>query len=152
LVDKEEAMTYLFRRALVAIVGTLFLGFVAAACSGGSSQAGAAGTVGTSGKGEPAFLRVEVTPSLSVAIENVASSPLLNVSVAIRPASGTILYKTSLPRLEPSEARNLAVGMFLAPDGKSLSGVLAFVRPKEIVVTADDQSGQKHEMTVPWKT
>ena len=144
-------MNYVVRRAFVAVVGILVFGFVASACSGdGSSQAGAPGAVGTSG--QPAFIRVEVTPALSITIENRAGRPLLNVNVSIKPVAGTTLYTTTVSRLEPSETRNLLFGHFRGPDGTPLSAVLGFVRPKEITVTAVDRDGAKHEMTVPWQT
>jgi hypothetical protein len=144
-------MTYLLRRGFVAIVGVLVYGCVASACSSGPS-AGAPGAAGTSGGSEPAFIHLEITPALSVAIQNRAALPLLNVNVAIKPVTGAALYTTTLPRLEPSEARNLAFGQFRRPDGTPLSTVLGFVRPKEITVTAVDPDGKKHEMTVPWET
>jgi len=144
-------MTRVVRRALVAIVGVLVFGVVASACSGGP-VAGAPGSAGTSGRSEPAFVDVQVTPALAIIVQNRAAQPFLNVSIVIKPATGATLYTTSLSRLEPGEVRNLSLGNFRSPDGKSLSTIFAFVRPKEITVTAVDRDGGKHEITVPWTT
>lgn len=144
-------MTYVCRRVFVALVGVLVFGLVASGCSGKSSRAGVPGAVGTSGRSEPAFIDLEVTPALSITIENRAARPLFNVNVAIKPVAGGVLYTTTLPRLEPNETRNLAFGHFRGPDGTPLSAVLGFVRPKKITVTAVDRDGEKHERTVPWE-
>lgn len=143
-------MTYVLRRA--SIVGVLAFGLVASGCSGGSSRVGVPGAVGTSGHSEPALIELEVTPALSITIGNRAAQPLFNVNVTIKPVGGAELYTTSLPRLEPSETRNLAFGHFRRSDGTPFSAVLGFVRPKEITVTAVDRDGEKHEMTMPWET
>lgn len=145
-------MTCVFRSAFVATVGVLVLGLVASGCSGGSSRAGVPGVVGTSGQSEPAFIDLDVTPALSITIENRAARPLFNVNVAIKPVAGATLYTTTLSKLEPAETRNLSFGHFRGPDGTPLSAVLGFVRPKEITVTAVDRDGEKYEMTVPWET
>ena len=138
-------MTYGVRRAFVAFVGALVFGAVTLGCSNGS---GAAGTVGTAGSER--FLGVQVTPSLSLAIENRAALPLVDVNIAIKPVAGDALYTTSLSRLEPGEKRDLAFGTFRRKDGTALSSVLGFVKPKDISVTAVDSAGAKREMTVPW--
>src|SRR5207248_11500147 len=103
-------MTRVVRRALVAVVGVLVFGVVASACSGGSPRSGAPGTAGTSGRSEPAFVDVQVTPALAIIVQNRAAQPFLNVSIVIKPATGATLYTTSLSRLEPGEVRNLSLG------------------------------------------
>jgi hypothetical protein len=141
-------MTYGFRRAFVALIGVLAFGAVALGCSSGS---GTAGTVGTGGS-ERAFLGIQVTPSLSLAIENRAGLPLTDVNIAIRPVTGDALYTTTLSRMEPGEKRDLQFGTFKRKDGTPLSSVLGFVKPKEISATGVDAGGAKHEITVPWKS
>jgi hypothetical protein len=142
-------MAHALRRASVAIVGVLSFGLVAAACSGGSSPSGAPGAVGTAGP-EAAFVDVQVTSALAITMTNRAAQPLFNVNVAIKPVAGNALFSTTIPRMESGETRNLQAGNFRRPDGTPLSNVLAFVRPKEIIVTAVDQEGRKREVTVPW--
>jgi hypothetical protein len=143
-------MAHVLRRASVAIVGVLGFGLIAAACSGGSSSAGAPGAVGTIGR-DPAFVDLQVTSGLAMTMTNRAAQPLFNVNVAIKPVAGDVLYTTAISRMESGETRNLQAGNFRRPDGTPLSNVLAFVRPKEIIVTAVDQDGRKHETTVPWQ-
>jgi hypothetical protein len=143
-------MAHVLRRASVAIVGVLSFGLVATACSGGSSRAGAPGAVGTAGP-DSAFVDLQVTSALAITMTNRAAQPLFNVNVAIKPVSGDILYTTVISRMESGETRSLQAGNFRRPDGTALSNVLAFVRPKEIIVTAVDQEGRKREVTVPWE-
>src|SRR3954471_1005019 len=142
-------MTCLVRRAFVA--GVLVLTSIISGCSG-SPRSAASGAIGTSGGPEAAFVDLDLTPALAIAIANHASQPLLNVNVAIKPVSGAALYTTTLPRMEPGETRTLAFGLFRRPDGTPFSTVLSFVRPKEVTVTAVDRDGQKHQLTVPWRT
>jgi hypothetical protein len=127
-------MTCVLRRAFAATVSVV-VGCAVLGCSGESSQAGASGSTGTSRRAEPAFIGLQVTPSLSITIENLAPEPLLDVNVTIKPATGDMLYTTILPRLEPREKRNLVFGQFRRSDGTPFSAVLAFVRPKEVIVT-----------------
>lgn len=141
-------MTYAFRRAIVGIVGVLACGWIVSACSGGSSQAGVPGAVGTSGQNEPAFVDLHVS-SMFITIENRAAQPLLDVRVAIKPLGRPLPFTTTIPRLESSEKRDLSLSQLRGRDGTPFN--LRVTRPEEITVTAVDLVGEKYEMTRPWE-
>jgi hypothetical protein len=136
-------MTYPCRRASVVLA--FVLSSIAAACSGLSSGGGSG--VGTSGQGESSF-DVRITGSI-VTIENHAGGPLLDVDVTIKPVGGIMSFTKSVSRMETSEKRDLFVTDFRSRDGTTFN--LRMMRPKEILVTANDLNGRKHEQTVAWK-
>lgn len=142
-------MPYSFRRLVVdvvGVVGVVVLGSVAAGCSTGSSQASAPGATGTSGQ-DP-FLDLQIT-TFGLVAKNQVGLPLTDVTVTIKPVGYPILYMTKLRRMESTERRQIGFGEITNNDGMAFS--LRTVRPKEIVVTAVDFNGAKHEMTMPWK-
>jgi hypothetical protein len=138
-------MTRAFRSSRFHIAGALVLAGLAAHCSGGSdNRSGAVGTSGTA----PAAIDVRINSQV-VTIENMAGQPLLNVQVTVRPVGRAAPFTTSLQRMEPGDRRDLPLGQFVASDNTRFS---AFTPPpKDVVVTAVDQDGTRHDVTVPWK-
>jgi hypothetical protein len=137
-------MTFDLRGRFLGVVGTIVFVWLVSACSGSSSDQGSAGAVGTSGS---AAIGVE-TSSLFVTVTNRTSQPLLNVQVTINPGR-TLSYSTTLPRMEPGEERDLSLGNFTHRDGGVYNAAAA--RPIQLAVTAVDQTGQKFDVTVPFK-
>jgi hypothetical protein len=137
-------MSHNWRRALFTLVA-LAVGWLAMGCSDARTgqREGATGTTGQ----VPAAIAVE-TSSLFVTVENRANAPLLDVTVALKPASGT-LFSTSISRLEGGEKRDLSLSDFRSPDGTTFN--LRMMRPRQVLVTASDLVGKKYDMTVPWK-
>ena len=137
-------MTFDLRGRFLGVVSTIVLVLFVLACSGSSTDEGVAGAVGTSGS---AAIGVETSP-LFITVENRTAEPLIDVQVTIR--RGRIApYTTTLPRLGPSEKRDLSLGNFRSRDGAVLN--VRMQRPTEVVVTAADPTGQKYDVTVPWK-
>lgn len=137
-------MTNQFRNFSALLAGVVVLGWTVSACSGASS--GSAGATGTSG--EAAFVNLEFT-SFSLGIENSTRQTLNNVRLAITPVGGYTVFTVEIPRLDVGQKREMTFSEFRGRDGTPLN--LRVVRPREISVTAVDLSGQKHEMTMPWK-
>jgi hypothetical protein len=137
-------MSHQWRRAVFTLVA-LAVGWLAMGCADARTGQGQ-GAVGTAGQ-LPAAIAVE-TSSLFVTVENRANAPLLDVTVALKPASGT-LFSTSISRLEGSEKRDLSLSEFRSSDGTSFN--LRLMRPRQVVVTASDLVGKKYEMTASWK-
>lgn len=134
-----------WRRPLITAVA-LVVGWLTLACSDTLTVRSEPGTVGSAGA-SAAAVAVE-TSSLFVTVENRAGQPLVDVAVALKPASGT-LFSTSISRLETGAKRDLALSDFRSNDGTGYS--LRLQRPKQVLVTARDLAGKKYETTVPWK-
>jgi hypothetical protein len=143
-VARRKAMSLKRRRALVTVV-SLATGWLALGCSDTLST-GERGAVGTSAQ-SPAPIAIQ-TSSLFVTVENHANQPLLNVKVALKPPSGT-LFATTITRLETNEKRDLSISDFRSPDGTWFN--LRMMRPKQVLVTANDLVDKKYEVTVPWQ-
>jgi hypothetical protein len=133
------------RRPLITAIA-LVLSCLAVACSNTPNAQGEPGAAGSAGN-SPAAIGVE-TSSLFVGVENRAGQPLLDVKVALKPASGT-LFTAFLSRLETGAKRDLSLADFRSNDQTAFS--LRLQRPKQVVVTATDLVGKKYEVTVPWK-
>ena len=133
------------RRPLVTAVA-LVAGWLAMACSDAPKVQTEAGAVGSAGDSTTA-IGVE-TSSLFVTVENRAGQPLLDVKVALKPASGT-LFTAFLSRLETGAKRDMSLADFRSNDQTTFS--LRLQRPKQVIVTATDLVGKKYEVTVPWK-
>ena len=84
-----------------------------------------------------------------VTVENRAGAPLLETRVVINPVGGVLTFSRTIGRMENGEARDVALGDFRSQDGTSLNRGL--VRPKSVVVKAEDLTGKKYEVTVPWQ-
>jgi hypothetical protein len=133
------------RRALFTVV-SLSTAWLALGCSESLSTQGERGAVGTSAQAQ-APITVQ-TSSLFVTIENRANQPLLNVKVALKPPSGT-LFSTVISRLETNEKRDISISDFRSPDGTWFN--LRLMRPRQVLVTANDLVDKKYEVTVPWQ-
>lgn len=138
-------MSLKWRRSFFALVA-LAAGWLAIGCSDTLSTQGERGAVGTSAQA-PAPITVQ-TSSMFVTIENRANQPLLNVKVALKPPSGT-LFATSISRLETNEKRDISLSDFRSPDGTWFN--LRMMRPRQVLVTANDLVDKKYEVTVPWQ-
>jgi hypothetical protein len=125
-----------WRRPLLTAV-VLGVGWLVAACS----QSGAVG----SGQSESGI--VIQTSSMFVTVDNRAGQPLVDVKIALKPASGT-LFTNYIPRLESGAKKDLALSDFRSIDGTGYS--LRLQRPRQVIVTASDLVGKKYETTVPW--
>lgn len=137
-------MTDAFRRSFPLITSVLVLGWAATGCVGGSASDGAVGTSGTT----PASIAVQISAQ-SISVENRAAQPLLDLTVAIHPMGRGNPFTTTIPRMEPGERRNLSLGNFVAGEDTRFTPFTPL--PKEVVVTAVDLAGQRHDVTVPWE-
>jgi hypothetical protein len=133
------------RHPLITAVA-LVVGWLAVACSDTLKVQSEPAAVGSAGH-SPAVIAVE-TSSLFVTVENRAGQPLEDVKITLKPPSG-VLFTTSIWRLETGAKRDLPLSDFRSSDGTSFS--LRLQRPKQVLVTASDLVGKKHEVTVPWK-
>ena len=133
------------RRPLITAVA-LVAGCLAMACSDAPKVQSETGAVGSAGDSTTA-IAVE-TSSLFVTVENRAGQPLLDIKVALKPASGT-LFTAFLSRLEAGAKRDMSLADFRSNDQTTFS--LRLQRPKQVIVTATDLVGKKYEVTVPWK-
>jgi hypothetical protein len=124
-------------------VASLVLVSIVVACGGTSGEPGAVGTTGDASS----TINVRITGQF-VAVENRSGSPLNDVQVTIIPTAGTVRYEAAIPRLEPGEARNVALDSFRGANGVTLNRM--FVRPREVTVRATDQFGKALATSVPW--
>jgi hypothetical protein len=133
---------YALRNALV-VLGTLAFSWAGSGC-GSSPETGVVGTAG----GANGAIAVK-TSSMYVSIENRAGGPLLDMQVVINPVGGPVTFSRTIARLENGESKDVALGDFRSSDGTSLNR--GFVRPKNVVVKAQDLTGKKYEVMVPWQ-
>ena len=136
-------MSHAFRRAFLPITPVLVLGWVSLGCGGGAASDGAVGTSGNTSTS----IAVRVS-SQFVSVENRAAQPLLDVNVAIQPMGRGVPFTATIPRMEPGERRDLTLGTFVAGEDTRFTPFTPL--PKEVVVTAVDVAGKRHEVTAPW--
>jgi hypothetical protein len=134
---------YALRRALV-VLGILAFAWVASGCASSARDNGA---VGTSGQANNAI--VVKTSQLYVTVENRAGSPLVDTQIVIDPVGAPLSFSRTIARIENGEAKDVAVADFRSQDGTSLNR--GFVRPKKVTVKAEDLTGKKYEVSVPWQ-
>lgn len=128
----------------LALVGAMALGCITAGCSGGARESGAAGTSGEA----RSEISVRTTPS-AVTIGNQLRVPLQNVEIAITAVGVQSAFSTTVPRIEPGEAREVPLDLFRTAEGATFNRM--FVRPRDLVVKAHDQNGKRYETSVRWQ-
>lgn len=139
-------MSYASRRALVPITLVFVFASIVSGCSRTSKDAGA---VGTSGQLGAAAIGLDMSPGgFLITVENKSGHPLTNMEVAINPAARSAPYVAQVARLETGSKRDFSLGEFREHGARMNLNV---VRPKEIVVTANDLDGKKYEVRMPWK-
>jgi hypothetical protein len=88
------------------------------------------------------------TGQMFVTIENKSGGPLLDLTIAIQPASAPP-FTSLVSRLEAGEKRDLPLSSFSSRDGTPFN--LRMIRPRSVRVTATDLTQKKYEAQAPWK-
>ena len=127
-------------RALLVLLAAAFL----ASCSGADSTAGA---VGTGGQADSPIV-IGSSPK-GLVIENRGRSPLTDIKISIKASGNTPTFERSVPVLAPSERKEMALTDFKSSTNVTLQPM--FVTPKEVTVTAKDETGKDVRVTMPWK-
>ena len=130
------------RASILRVVFTLLVVSTAAACSGGSPEADAAGTSGAG----PFLIGIEQT---YITVENRTGAPLAGGQLEIIPAGVLPPFKSTLPRLENGAKRDVMLNSFRASDGTLFNR--GIVRARRVKVTAKDVNGGVHEQEVPFE-
>jgi hypothetical protein len=91
---------------------------------------------------------VEVSPTM-VTFQNKTGMPLTSVTVAILPYGPGGEFTRRLSRIENTIKRDVPLGEFRGRDGTPLN--LRVTRPKSVRLEAEDATGKKYEVEVPWK-
>jgi hypothetical protein len=137
-------MTLSLTRSVTATAGLIAAGWLLSACSNGSTpEAGALGTAGA----EPSVIAIE-TSNQSVTITNNAGKPIEDVRIAIQPIGNAPPFISMLRRMENAERREISLAQFRSNDGTTFSPRL--IKARQVVVTATDIVGKKHELTKAW--
>jgi hypothetical protein len=133
------------RSAISLVFTTLVLAaacFVAA-CSAKQSEAGAAGSSGTS-----APFAIELSQTY-LTIENRTGAIVTKGQMEIIPGGVLKPFTTSLPRLEVGEKKPIMFATFRGNDGTAFRrGVF---RARRMKITATDFNGTTHEQEVPFE-
>jgi len=137
-------MAYALRTSLAAVASVIVLGSILQGCTGSAREQGAVGTSGVAADGITVG-----TLSGVVSVENNTGAPLVDLQVTINPVGGATAYTKAVSRLDTGERREIQLGEFRGRNGASFNRM--FVVPRNVVVTAADLSGKKHEVTVRWE-
>ena len=136
-------MSWSNRRAF-AVASLVFASVTFASCSGSN---GTSNAVGTSGQTDSA-IGVATSPR-GVTVENRGSQHLADVKVSVSAAGSSKTYDQMVATLAPSERKELALSNFKTSENVALNAM--FSVPQQITVTATDDEGKMHTVTVPWK-
>jgi hypothetical protein len=91
---------------------------------------------------------LEVSPTM-VTFQNKTGLPLMSVTLAILPYGPGPEFTRRLSRIENTIKREVPLGEFRGRDGTPLN--LRVTRPKSVKLQAEDATGKKYEVEVPWK-
>ena len=115
-------------------------GVVLGALVGGCGGAAATGDVD----------KIAVTnTSLDVTVTNTSGGTLTNVRVEVLPVGKVTSYRTTIPRMDNGEHRDLDFGKFADTDGVTFTP--RNVKATAVAVTASDLNGKELHVEVPWK-
>jgi hypothetical protein len=137
-------MTLSLTRSVTATAGLIAAGWLLSACSTAATpEAGALGTGGA----EPSAIAIE-TSNQSVTVTNNAGKPIEDVRIAIQPFGNVPPFTSTLRRMENAERREISLAQFRSSDGTTFNPRLVKVR--QVMITATDIVGKKHELTKAW--
>jgi hypothetical protein len=95
-----------------------------------------------------AAIPLEISSS-GIAFQNKTGMPLTSVTLAILPYGPGGEFTRRLSRIENTIKREVPLGEFRGRDGTPLN--LRVTRPKSVRLEAEDATGKKYEVEVPWK-
>ena len=128
------------RRALLLVLAVSSL----SACSDAGGTSGAVGTIGQA----DAPVVIASSPR-GMSIENRGRSPLSDIQISIKAGGNAPTFERSVPALAASERKELALTDFKSSTNVTLNPM--FIKPKEVTITAKDETGQDVRVTMPWK-
>ena len=121
------------------VVSVVACGIAQTACSSQGSPEGASAD---------AAIPLEISSS-GITFQNKTGMPLTSVTLAILPYGPGGEFTRRLSRIENTIKREVPLGEFRGRDGTPLN--LRVTRPKSVRLQAEDATGKKYEVEVPWK-
>ena len=125
-------------KSSVAFLGALWL----SACTGPAVRE----AIGTGAEAAPIVIH---TSASTIAVENRAGRPLLNVRVAIDVTGTPAPFLRIIPSIDAGQTMTLPLTDFRTEEGVALDPLAAAL--KQVTVRARDTLTNNYEVTVPWQ-
>ncbi|MCC7418223.1 MAG: hypothetical protein IT176_13875 [Acidobacteria bacterium] len=132
------------RRALLLTLYAIAAGALFIACDNGN---GTSGAVGTGGQADSPI--AIASSARGLAITNNGRTSLTDLQIAIKPTGSAPTFQRAIPALAAGERREIALTDFKSSTNVMLNPM--FITPKEVTLTAKDETGKDVSLTVPWK-